>query len=272
MAKDENIPTTTAGFVTVCNFAPPIDQGKKGNRSDLLAEISKKISLEKLENQRQLWLDAVWAFAVLERLSKEHAASVLEKSFYERLLKDLSGNDYKQLVTQMKLRNVNTAARLEIEGYKGPFLEFSALREIKEINVVQYKEEPAKLLTDALNTLAPRDKYMKTNITCPEGYVIDALLRITADGKPLVISQWDRVPNSWPVAVMLRHFNDTTQLSDSTIGLYAMATRHLSALHYIVLEIPATEIEQRRQSLARVQFLKEKLENAAKIAASSHSH
>lgn len=67
---------------------------------------------------------------------------------------------------------------------------------------------------------------------------VDALLQVTADGKPLPIDQWEKSPpDSCRVAVMSRHFIDTTQMSESAIGLHAMATRHLNALHYVVLEV-----------------------------------
>lgn len=46
----------------------------------------------------------------------------------------------------------------------------------------------------------------------------------------------------------------------------------LPKMQFYMFQVPATELEQRRQPVARVEFLKEKIENAVHNAAISHSH
>lgn len=39
-------------------------------------------------------------------------------------------------MTQLKLQNIDTAAKLEIAGYEGPFLDSKSLKEIKKVRLL----------------------------------------------------------------------------------------------------------------------------------------
>lgn len=71
-----------------------------------------------------VWLDTVWALAVLGHLKPELAATVLEPNFKNQML------DLDQLGPSavMKLINVDSVARLELPKYSGPTLNMDSLQ------------------------------------------------------------------------------------------------------------------------------------------------
>lgn len=75
-------PNTLCTFVIMlarCNFLPPVSSS-----DNIFAKIRDYLTLDVVKENR-LWLDYVWALSILELLTNNLAASVLDKNFYNAL-------------------------------------------------------------------------------------------------------------------------------------------------------------------------------------------
>ncbi|KAK7093056.1 FAST kinase domain-containing protein 4-like [Littorina saxatilis] len=208
------------------------------------------------------WLDVVWSLAVFQMLDAKAAASVLAEDFWG----SLPGTDsFQSVVNLMKVNNINTAARLELEGYTGPFLP-PTITTADAKSLQRGERKVTELLVSALANFAPLESYTLTNTTATGGYLIDAEFYVDNNGDPKPLSQVQQNSSDCHrVALKVLEFPDLTLPTSDPTGLHAMAARHLHSQGYVPVEVNHMEVAGKTKVVELVQFLQQKVKDALKV-------
>lgn len=115
-----------------------------------------------------VWLDAVWALLVLNRITNEHASSILTDTFVKQFEADSKSN----FGSKLKLLNIDSACDLLIKGYNGPRLPIGSSIRTTEIPRSRDKSIMISIMIDSLSSLVNPESHLKTLIDTKMGFYI----------------------------------------------------------------------------------------------------
>ena len=146
-----------------------------------------------LNRYEMVWLDVVWAMVALDLANHSHLDSVLNSSFHNLLL--YSGEN-KNLGASIKLLNINAAAKLLHQDYKGPVLnveEDPLLRDLK-ISPGLAKVQLRQKVLEAFASIAPPPRFLNLDVNSLLGCQIDGELVCDTKGSPLPVVELSTLP------------------------------------------------------------------------------
>ncbi|XP_022196797.2 FAST kinase domain-containing protein 4 [Nilaparvata lugens] len=214
-----------------------------------------------------LWLDVVWSLLILNKATEKHISSVLDPAFIQRLTN--CRPEGIGVAVKLKLLNLNAAAKLLIDKYKGPYLD--AESDVFNVDVPRSKEKQmfASVVIDTMTNLLPSSFYMNSNIKTDMGLMIDGECVMDSNFNPLPLVDKksgeviDRtkgnVRKGKRIAVVVLDFHDLTKGETDLVGLASLCVRLISNSNYTVMTIPHYEFNPNDKLVTRVKYLEQKL-------------
>ncbi|NWV39221.1 FAKD4 protein, partial [Grantiella picta] len=207
---------------------------------------------EQLQGQEQqldthLLTDVVWSLCVLQQVRPPHLRHMLSPEFHSRLQGDTSPRAQS---SWLKLLHINATARLEAQGYQGPFLPPEALTENRDKSKDKDKATPLQRgLREALPGALGGDDLARFDVSTVYGWDIDAEVVLDSDNKPLPVKDFaaphlSHSDGTKPlpagarrVAVLRWEFPQFSSRGRELLGRGSMACRHLRAAGFLLLEV-----------------------------------
>ncbi|XP_043266312.1 FAST kinase domain-containing protein 4 isoform X2 [Colletes gigas] len=182
------------------------------------------------------WLNIVWSLLVLDNVLNSQVKTVLQNSFIDKLnFEDAS----KSLLNQIKLLNINAAAKYILKDYDGPFLDSS---KISYVTSAQNKEKKLyiKALEETLTFMLNPSEYT-LNLNTNMGFLLDAECRDFSYKTDIFAKKQadkDRLKKtSKKIAIMLHDYYDYCQWSTDLQGSVQLETKLLEHRGYHILPI-----------------------------------
>ncbi|XP_018570435.1 protein TBRG4 isoform X2 [Anoplophora glabripennis] len=206
-----------------------------------------------------VWLDIVWSLMLLNQANHEHISSVLSSNFLDRLeVNPLN------VSTQLKLLNIDGAAKHLIQEYKGPRLPTSSLIRNGKISYNKDKAEMVEAVLDSLRNLIQSENLIRARINSGLGFLIDAEFSLDKKCNPVLLSQTNLNDGILRIALMAYDYHDMTRGRVEPTGINVLAHKLLEAQGYKVIIIPHTEFKPRDKLIHRVKYIENKLKEAVK--------
>ncbi|RZF47677.1 hypothetical protein LSTR_LSTR006313 [Laodelphax striatellus] len=177
-----------------------------------------------------LWLDVVWSLLILNKATEKHISSVLDPAFILRLTN--CRPEGIGVAVKLKLLNINGAAKLLIDKYKGPYLDPTS-----DIFDVEVPRNGECVMDSNFNPLPLIDK--------KSGEAIDRTKSNVRKGKR--------------IAVVVLDFHDLTKGEMDLVGLASLCVRLISKSNYTVITIPHYEFNPNDKLVTRVKYIEQKL-------------
>ncbi|GAB1607322.1 FAST kinase domain-containing protein 4-like [Argonauta hians] len=214
------------------------------------------------EHDPMQWLEIVWCLAVLRLCDQETAATVLNAHF----LHHLEGLDpFRKTLAQLRLLNVAAAVKHDLISYNGPLIPHDFIDKVHLKALSRSQHGLAVSVTTALSNFAPLNKFVRTDVITPYGYILDAVLFVDKKGEPLVYDEHyghEPKPGVNQIAFKVLDFPDMTLCTVKPTGLHTMAARHLIHLDYILIQVPYTEFSDRLTTVKKMQYLQRRIRSA----------
>merc|ERR1719153_1337113 len=254
------------------NYVPP-------RHTHLLSGISQHLETSHflhLPAPSLVWVDVVWSLLVLGLASHSHLESVLNNEFSACLLYN-NENTSLGNGTQLKLLNINGAARSMFPEYQGPLLntaEESLLRDIK-VSPSLAKVQLSQSVLEALSTIAPPPRFLSINVNTLLGCQADCELVCDSKGKPLPVSDYSNVfqsvepklalpPSATRVCLVVASFSECL-MSGSLAGVTAFNVRLMEAQGYRVIIVTHRQLNSSMKHVARVKLLENMLASCLRL-------
>ncbi|NWT21431.1 FAKD4 protein, partial [Vireo altiloquus] len=205
---------------------------------------------ERLQGQEQqldthLLTDVVWSLCVLQQARPCHLRHVLGTEFLSRLRGDTSPRAQS---SWLKLLHINATARLEAQGYQGPFLPPEALGGDRDKD--GEKATPLQRgLREALPGALGGPELIRHDVSTVYGWDIDAEAVLDSDNKPLPVRDFSapHLPCSEGtkalpagarrVAVLRWELPQFSSPGRELLGRGCLARRHLRAAGFLLAEV-----------------------------------
>ncbi|KAM6339112.1 FAST kinase domain-containing protein 4 isoform 2-T2 [Podargus strigoides] len=217
-----------------------------------------------------LLTDVVWSLCVLQQAKAPYLQRVLAPDFHARIRGDQS---LKAQSLQLKLMQINAAAKLETPDYQGPFLPPEMLSATKPVG------EKVTLLQSSLQealvggVLGSRDNG-RFDVDTIYGWHMDAEMVLDSENKPLPLKNF-AAPHllhsegtkplplgARRVAFLRWEFPNFSNRSKDLLGRYVMARRHIQEAGFLVVDVPHYEFLDLKLERQRTSYLKDKLHKA----------
>lgn len=195
--------------------------------------------------ERHSYLNFVWSLCLLNEASSYLVASVLEKKFFDSILKDKTSIDFKSNL--LKILNINMHSMLRMDNYEGPNLpEDFQLAEYAEI--LAPKANLNEALVSALAGFRSVNKFVKLNLLTSFGILIDAFMIIDKNGAPLPLENYLGKESSSSddeirVAIKLIGYKDQTLINKQINGIQMFQLSLLKEIGYQPLIIYQNELQ-----------------------------
>jgi len=209
-----------------------------------------------------LWLNVVWSLVSLNLATEKHISTVLDPKFYTSLLEKEEAK-----FVAWRLLNVNAAAKLLIEDYKGPVIdvqESPALVEA-ELTASAQRLKFKKFVFETLSTLFPPPRFVNETVRTGLGLNPDLEVVLDTNAKPLQIQQYatnvlsGQPSKSLPagasrLAIFITPFQEAL-VGGGRTGSTDLNLRLAEASGYVPLLIDHTTIDSKMKTISRVQKL-----------------
>ncbi|NXU93973.1 FAKD4 protein, partial [Xiphorhynchus elegans] len=207
---------------------------------------------ERLQGQVQgldplVQTDVVWSLCVLQQARPPYLRQVLSPEFHARLRGDSTPRAQS---SWLKLVHINTTARLEVPGYRGPFLPPEALRGDGDRDKDKEKATPLQRgLWEALPGALGGHDLGRYNVHTVFGWDIDAEVVLDSDNKPLPVRDFTAPhlshsegtkplpPGAKRVAFLCWEFPQFSSRGRDLLGRGALARRHLHRAGFLLVEV-----------------------------------
>ncbi|NWR89854.1 FAKD4 protein, partial [Furnarius figulus] len=191
--------------------------------------------------------DVVWSLCVLQQARPPYLRQVLSPEFHTRLRGDSSPRAQS---SWLKLIHINTTARLEAPGYRGPFLPPEALGGDGDRDKDKEKATPLQRgLWEALPGALGGHDLGRYNVHTVYGWDIDAEVVLDSDNKPLPVRDFTAPhlshsegtkplpPGAKRVAFLCWEFPQFSSRGRDLLGRGALARRHLRRAGFLLVEV-----------------------------------
>ncbi|KAJ8909663.1 hypothetical protein NQ315_003723 [Exocentrus adspersus] len=229
------------------------------NNSDNLFEVIIPQLTPSEASKPLIWLDIVWSLTLLNQASSDHIESVLSTDFLDKLqVNPLT------ISAQLKLLNIDGAAKYLINGYKGPRLLSSS--PIRNIKIPQNKDKVDMVdsVLDSMRNLIQSESFIRTRVNSGLGFLIDAECLLDNKCNPVALNQTVSKEDVIRVAIMTYDYYDMTRGRIEPTGINCLASKLLEAQNYRVITVPYTEFKSRDKLIHRVKYIETKLKDVVK--------
>ncbi|XP_031848614.2 uncharacterized protein LOC116434031 isoform X2 [Nomia melanderi] len=178
------------------------------------------------------WLNFVWCLVLLNNVQKSHIASVLSNEFIRTLF---TADAQKDVLQQIKLLNINGAAKYLATDYDGPLLE----KDIIQNEVAAYSKEKQKYvlkLEKTLNFMSQSQNCFRSSVNTGMGFLLDAECYVNSNFNfvDLNTAKNDKINK---LAIIINDYNAYCHGNEDTNGIVKFQKRLLNHSGYKVISI-----------------------------------
>lgn len=214
---------------------------------------------------RSSYLNYVWSLCALDRADQYLVASVLEKKFFDSILKDKTSKDFKSNL--LKVLNINMHSMFRMDNYEGPNIsEDFNLAEFSEILAPKKSLNSNNMLEASLAGFRSINKYVKLNLLTSFGILIDAFMIIDKSGIPQPLEKYlekgsfsEDNEDDIRVAFKFISFKDQTLIDKQINGIVQFQLSLLREVGYYPLIIYQEELQSAASLKNRVNLIQNKL-------------
>ncbi|XP_058467872.1 uncharacterized protein LOC131440531 [Malaya genurostris] len=199
------------------------------------------------------WLNTVWSLAILNSVSKQQLASVLNRNFVANLANERNGELTPAI--KMKLLNLNAFATIS-KTTSSTFTELDVNdpRLFVPVDPSKGKRILIAGMLDALKSLLPSENHVRINQRTSMGFTIDA--ECVLDSKCLPQAVDKEHPSAKRIALLVHDYHDMCQGPHPALnGVQTLTCRLLEKNGYCVISIPYNEFNTSDKLLKRVEYL-----------------
>ncbi|KAG5317729.1 FAKD4 protein, partial [Pseudoatta argentina] len=206
-----------------------------------------------LETSWIVWLDIIWALAVLDVVKPQHVQNLLDPALMEK-------NAFNQLNISkiLKLLNINAVAQFVLKDYEGPFLKKDS--EFNNVSIVKSKEKQMHInaLLETLTEMLPSSSYFKINFDTNMGFLLDAEYCIDSEHRFMKVEDWnERSNNVRRIAIMMHDYHDYCIGQNDLIGSQYLYTQLLKARGYEIITLSYENFSVQDNVKKRINYLKQ---------------
>lgn len=198
------------------------------------------------------WLDLVWSLVILNRVTHQQISSVLNEKFIQKL----SSSQKLPISKQLKLLNINAAASLIVQDYKGELIPDDS--SIFNLTLMKSKEKQyiVNSVVTTLNSLLPSSDYIKTEVDTRMGFSLDAECFMDKMCNPLPVSRNHETDESViRIAFITCCYHDICRGKEDPLGIFTMYSKLLKAKGYKVSIIYYNVFQSKFTLVERVKYL-----------------
>ncbi|XP_053695488.1 FAST kinase domain-containing protein 4 [Sabethes cyaneus] len=205
------------------------------------------------------WLNTVWSLGVLNCVSQQQLASVLNESFISGLEKERGGELTPAI--KMKLLNLNAiACNIAKSDSAVSILDPNDPKLFVPIEYSKSKRVLVAGMLDALKSLVPSENHVRINQRTTMGFAVDAECVLDSKCLPLAVDR--EHADAKRIALLVHDYHDMCQGPHPSLnGVQILACRLLEKSGYTVLSIPYNEFNTSDKLLKRVEYLQKRFKS-----------
>ncbi|XP_054002521.1 FAST kinase domain-containing protein 4 isoform X1 [Hylaeus anthracinus] len=201
------------------------------------------LSIESLKPTKQL--DVVWSLVLLNKATNSQIEPVLNGDFIKSLMPT---DSTRNLSKQIKLLNINAAAKYIMKNYQGPLLTDLDVPYVTQ-SYTKQKQLHVNALEETLKfILKPPDYEM--NVNTKMGFILDAVYYRNTNQKPSVVNT-----NSNKVAIIIHDYYAYCQGNRDLQGIIKLYNKLLEHSGYHLISISYEHFGAEDKLVKRVQLL-----------------
>lgn len=209
------------------------------------------------------WLDTVWSMTLLNKVTNDQVASVLNESFVSGIVQT---DEQSMKAIHRKLLNVSAVAQMNLESYGGPYIDHRYVK-LTDHTMSAKKIELHRHIEAMFNNFCPAPKYSRKTIQTAMGVGVDFEIATDKTGKPIPLQEKDLdncdvlkpSEDVVKIAVLIWMPSDYTIGTVDLTGSNWFAVRILRDKGYKVVQIPHSEYNLSEKTLKNVQYLNRKI-------------
>ncbi|XP_033325306.2 uncharacterized protein LOC117219883 isoform X1 [Megalopta genalis] len=234
----------------------------------LLGEQSKEVHMmiQKFKPQVTLdvlgfddWLSYVWCSVVLNSASNSDVESVLNDQFVTTLF---SAAFERNLLQEVKLQNINGAAKYILKDYHGPLLNTAIVNH----HILPHSSQKLlyiDVLKQTLEAISPSPKSFTMNVNTKMGFLLDAECYI--DSKFNIINPDNTTEQTDKLAILVHDYHSYCHGVVEVHGIIQLYERLLEHSGYKVLPICYKQFGLDDKLIKRETFLKHRIQQLSSV-------